>query len=146
MCITLHATLIEEHQIKNHRCVISMDNITDLVKTKKVIVDAILASFASFGYTAKDVKNLVTFVSDRGPNIRYGLQENGFDMLHCWDHLLINITGKMLEVPELQTMLKNVNQLCSYMKNTGLIARLPKSLKTFSKSRWNGACTTDGTY
>lgn len=39
MCITIHATLIEENRIKNYRRLISMDNITDLVKTKQVIVD-----------------------------------------------------------------------------------------------------------
>lgn len=140
MCITVHATLIEDDQIKNYRFVISMDNITALVKTKAVIVNAILSSFASYGYTAENVKNLVTFVSDRGPNIRYGLQRQGFDLLHCYAHLLNNLTENMLKVPELKTILQNANDLCLYMKRTGLNARLKKTMKTFSRSRWNGAC------
>lgn len=104
-------------------------------------MDAILKSFAFYGYSLDDVTKLVTFVSDRGPNIRYGLQERGFDLLHCYCHLLNNLTGRMLGIPELQTMLRDANQLCSYIKNTGLNVRLKKTLKTFSKTRWNGACT-----
>lgn len=136
MCITIHATLIEANQIKNYRALMSMECITELVKTKKVIIDAILDSFASYDYSAEDVKKHVTFVSDRGPNIRYGLQDGGFNMLHCYDHMFDNHTGRMLKLPDLQMILNNCNQLCSYMKNTGLNSRLKITLKTWSKSRW----------
>lgn len=140
MCITIHATLIENRQIKNYRYVISMDAITALVKTKKVIADAVLKVFASYGYSEDDVRIFVTFICDRGANIKYGLLERGFTVIHCYSHLLNNLTGKMLTLPEVKTILKNASKLCSYMKKTGLNSRLNVSLKTYSKTRWNGAC------
>lgn len=119
MCITIHVTLIEEHRMKSYRYVISMDVITELVKTKQVIIGTILKSFAAYDYSAEDVKKFVTFVSDRGPNIRYGLKDRGFDHNHCWSHLLNNLSGKMLMVPAVAEMIRDSNRLCSYMKNTG---------------------------
>lgn len=144
MCITVHATLMEESQIQNYRFVVCMECITELVKTKKVIVDAILNCFESYGYSEEDVTKFVTFVSDRGPNIRYGLEERGYILLHCYAHMLNNLTAKMLNLPELQTILNNCNQLCAYMKNTGLNSRLKTTLKAWSRSRWNGVCIMMG--
>lgn len=140
MSITIHATLMEANQIKNYRFIISMQCITELVKTKKVIVDAILDCFDSYGYSKDDVMKCVTFVSDRGPNIRYGLQERGFTLLHCYAHMLNNLTEKMLSLPVALKILNECNALCGYMKNTGLNSRLKTTLKAWSRSRWNGAC------
>lgn len=144
LCITIHGSLIEKGQIKTYRYVISMDILTDLVKTKEVIMAAIFRSFARYGYSENDVARYVTFISDRGPNIRYGLIKYGLDHLYCYMHMLNNISGKMLSVPDVKQMINNGSELCAYMKNTGLNSRLPKTLKLFSPSRFNGVCIMFG--
>lgn len=75
ICIVVHAKIATELEIKKYSFVLHTDIITDLVKTKQVIVQRIVDVFGEYGLNAHDVKKFITFVTDRGSNFKYGLKD-----------------------------------------------------------------------
>lgn len=139
ICITVHVNTVGVKSIKNNRLVIHLDQITELVKSKRVITGYICEVFKNYGFTEDDIRKYVIFVTDRGGNIRYGLRSIGFKRLNCYAHLLYNLVKAMLCVDEVKVIVENASKLSSYVKRTGLNFHLKTSLKSFSKTRWNYA-------
>lgn len=139
ICITIHASVEEFNRIKQYKYVIYMKSIPEMVKTKGVIRSHFLKGFSEYGFNEEDVKAHVTILSDRGPNVLFGL--NDFDRLNCYAHLVNNLVQAMIKVAEITEIAKNVSALTSYLKNTGLHLRLGVTLKPFSKTRWNSVYT-----
>lgn len=105
--------------------------------TGKVLTDHILEIFKEYDLTEDQVKQHVTFLSDRGANIRYGLIREGFVRLTCYAHIVHNLVMHMLEDPCLQEIIKLCTRLCSYVKNSGLNSQLKTSLKLYTPTRWS---------
>lgn len=63
ICVVVHTRIATELRIKKYNFVLHTNIITDLVKTKKVIVDRIVDVFAEYGFNAADVKQFVTFTT-----------------------------------------------------------------------------------
>lgn len=103
----------------------------------KVLVDHILKILMEYGFTENEVKEHFIFLSDRGPNIKYGLINAGFIRLTCYAHLIHNLVTHMLDHTRVKEMIKKCCALSSYIKNSGLNKKLNTSLKTFTATRWN---------
>lgn len=90
-----------------------------------------------YDLTSDEVKTKVKFVSDRGPDIKYGLIRNGYKRLTCYAHIIHNLVSKMLTEKRVHEIVEKCAKLSSYVKNTGLNKRLKTSLKRYTKTRWN---------
>lgn len=102
-----------------------------------MLVDHILEVFEEYGVPKEQVKERVYFVSDRGPNIKYGLLRNGFKRITCYAHMIHNLVSAMLDQPQVKEIIKNCSKLAAYVKNGGLNAKLKTSLKIYVSTRWN---------
>lgn len=90
-----------------------------------------------YGLNSTEVKQRVKFVSDRGPDIKYGLLRNGYKRLTCYAHIIHNLVSKMLTETKINEIILKCSQLSSYVKNTGLNKHLKISLKRYTSTRWN---------
>lgn len=90
-----------------------------------------------YGLNSTEVKQRVKFVSDRGPDIKYGLLRNGYKRLTCYAHIIHNLVSKMLTETKMNEIILKCSQLSSYVKNTGLNKHLKISLKRYTSTRWN---------
>lgn len=120
MCVVVHVKIATELEIKKYSFVIHTNIITDLVKSKKVIVGRLVDVFRLYGLNIDEIKKFVTFVSDRGSNFRYGIRGAGFERLTCYTHLLHNLVTTMLGHEAVADLIKNAASLTSYIKNQGL--------------------------
>lgn len=93
--------------------------------------------FSEYGIESEEVKSKVRFVSDRGPDIKYGLIRNGYKRLTCYAHILHNLVSKMLSEPKVISIVDKCAKLSSFVKNTGLNKHLTPSLKRHTSTRWN---------
>lgn len=97
--------------------------------------------FKEYNFTESEVKQHVIFLSDRGPNIRYGLIRAGFVRLTCYAHIIHNLIMCMMEEQAVKDILTLCSRLCSYVKNCGLNSQLKTSLKLYTTTRWNSIYT-----
>lgn len=84
-----------------------------------------------------DVLDYVIILSDRGPNIRYGLIKAGFIRLTCYAHIIHNLVTAMLQQSRVGNIIKLSSKLSAYMRNSGLNSKLRTSLKNYTCTRWN---------
>lgn len=137
MCITVHINTVELNGIRRHRYIIHLDEITEFVKSKQVLIHHICKIFAQYGFSEEDIRKFCIFLSDRGPNVRYGLEGFGLIRLNCYAHLINNLVKFMLEDPTVKSIIQSASTLASYLKNAGLNQHLKSTVKTYSKTRWN---------
>lgn len=97
--------------------------------------------FSEYGFEEAEVKEKVIFLSDRGPNIKYGLIHAGFIRLNCYAHLIHNLVSHMLTEETVKATISACAKLSAYFKNTGLNNRLHTTLKLYSTTRWNSVFT-----
>lgn len=90
-----------------------------------------------YGISEKDVKENVVFLSDRGPNIKYGLINAGFKRITCYAHLIHNLLTHILEEKTVKQIISQTSTLSSYFKNSGMNTELKVSLKKHTATRWN---------
>lgn len=91
--------------------------------------------FEEYGLSEEQVKTHVVFVSDRGPDIKYDLLNNGFQRVTCYAHIIHNLVTKMLSKQTVKEIVDKCVALSSYVKNAGLNQHLPKSLKKCISTR-----------
>lgn len=103
----------------------------------KVIVTRLIDIFKEYGLSEGEIKRHVIFLSDRGPNVRYGLTKAGFIRLTCYAHMIHNLVSYMLDEKSVQVLIKQSTCLSSYVKNSGLNKELKMGLKLYTKTRWN---------
>lgn len=84
-----------------------------------------------------EIKEHVIFISDRGPNIKYGLIREGFTRLTCYSHIIHNLVSFILTEQKVKQIVQQCAVLSSYIKNTGLNKQLKPSLKRYTATRWN---------
>lgn len=80
----------------------------------------------------------MTFVTDRGSNFKYGLKSAGFDRRSCLAHLVHNLIEHMLSKGRAHEIIVTAAKVTAIVKNSNINSQLPKSIKSFSKTRWNG--------
>lgn len=114
-----------------------MFNNISLIKLGNVLIEHILEIFKDYGLTNDEVKEHVHFVSDRGPDIKYGLIRNGFKRITCYAHIIHNLVSKMLTQTQVMKIVEKCAELSSYVKNTGLNKFFNPTFKRYTKTRWN---------
>lgn len=103
----------------------------------EVLVNRIPEVFKEYGFDEDEVKKKVYFVTDRGPNIKYGLINAGFKRITCYAHIIHNLVSAMLAEPTVKDIVQAANTLSCYVKNCGMNTQLKKSLKRYTTTRWN---------
>lgn len=141
ICLVAHCNIVTEKGIERHCLTLYVDQITELIKSKKVVVDYILNVLREYGFSKEDVKQFVTFVTDRGSNFKYGLISAGFDRLNCYGHLIHNLSKSMLNGGKVKEIMRTAAKVAAIVKNSNINSQITKSIKTFSSTRWNGAYT-----
>lgn len=96
--------------------------------------------FKNYGVTADEVKEHIVFISDRGPNIKYGLKNAGYIRLTCYAHIIHNLVCAMFKEPDVKAMIAQCSELTSYVKNQGMNRNFNPSLKLYTTTRWNSVC------
>lgn len=91
ICLVAHCNTIGQKGIESHRFILYTNQITELVKNKEVIVKYILSVLSDYGFEIDEVKEFITFVTDRGGNFKYGLTSSGFQRHNCYAHLIHNL-------------------------------------------------------
>lgn len=138
ICLVAHVNLINSIGIERKRYMLHCNEMTEVVKTKQVILSHILNVMNDYGFDEEQTRSYVTFVTDRGSNFKYGLTTNGFDRHECINHLIHNLVKAMLHESPICDIIKKAMKLTAYVKNTNINARLSKALKQFVATRWNG--------
>lgn len=141
ICLVAHCNIITENGIEKHRFTLYVDQITELIKTKEVIVKYILKVLGEYGFSEEEVKQFVTFVTDRGSNFKYGLISAGFSRHNCYAHLIHNLIKAMLTPARVKEITKTAAKITAFVKNSNINSQMKNTIKSFSKTRWNGAQT-----
>lgn len=77
----------------------------------------------------------ITFITDRGSNIRKAL--NDVQRLNCFSHFLNNIVKAACKIDVVKSVIDNCKSLVRYFKITGLNNRLPTALISGCETRFN---------
>ena len=132
--INLNAHFIDEKGLQERTlCVKSLE---ELEKSGVNILVEISNILTEFG--VEDLQN-VTFVTDRGSNIKSALKD--YDRLDCAAHIINNIVLKMMKDSSdlhLQLTLKEARSVVKYVKKSEIQSMLETTLKAESPTRWNG--------
>lgn len=123
--------------ITHKKYTLQINKISELVKSKEVVMKYFYESLQLYGLSIQDVKKYVIVVHDRGGNIRYGMLDDEIPQILCYCHLINNLVGKMIQYEEAKSIVSAASELTAYMKNCGLCVRLAKTLKTYCHTRWN---------
>lgn len=139
ICLVAHCNIITDKGIERHRFNLHTDRITELVKSKQVIVKYILEVLGEYGFNEAQVKEFITFVTDRGTNFKYGLLSNGYVRHNCYCHLINNLVKYMAKnSSHAKSIVENAAKVTAYVKKSSVNHQLEKTLKSFSRTRWNG--------
>lgn len=140
ICIIAHCNIVtEEHGIERQKYVLYVNEITEAIKSKEVIVKYLLDVLKDYGFNEEEVREFVTFVTDRGSNFKYGLTSKKFKRFNCYTHLIHNLVKSMFRDSRVNTIKKTASKIVSFVKKTSMNSQLKTTLKKFSSTRWNGA-------
>lgn len=135
--ILLLAYTDESGRILRKKYTLNVDEVTEPVKSKQVLAEHLYRVLAKYGLTPDEIRKII-FIADRGGNIKYMLKDENILQVYCFAHILNNIVEHMLQDSQIQDLVNCASSLTSYMKCGNLCKELLTSLKTFSRSRWNG--------
>lgn len=142
ICLVAHCNTITEKGIERHSYNLYCGQITELVKTKEVIVGHILNVLHDYGFSEDEVSEFVTFVTDRGSNFKYGLISAGYSRHSCYAHLIHNLIKAMMKKKSrVYEIVETAAKVTALVKNSNINSQLPKTIKSFSRTRWNGVYT-----
>lgn len=139
--LTITSSYIEEilHKWKLKTNVISTTKFPDTSKTGENILLEIQEQMSMLDIT--DLKN-ITFVTDQGSNIKKALEN--YKRLSCLAHCLntslrhtLDETFLNEEVPDVFFSIQSARRIVGYMKRSGLVVHLEKTLKQDIETRWN---------
>lgn len=128
---------VKDGIIKHKKYTMHLNEVEELTKTKEVVMKHLFIVLESYGLSKSEAKTMAIFVSDRGGNIKYGLRDLNLEQIFCYIHMINNIVCAMTKVDGLKDMIKIASELVSYLKKTGLSARLDSTVKLHCNTRWN---------
>lgn len=124
-------------QIKTKKYTLAVDNMSELVKTKKVIANHLFDTLSAYKISKQVAISDLKMIHDRGSNVKFGLRDEHLIQIYCYCHILNNIVSELLKQDEVKKIIAAASDLASYVKNGGLCKHLNSTLKTYSKTRWN---------
>lgn len=135
--ITAKLNIFENDSIIQKEYIIHLNEIKYASKKAENIEKEINEIFTIFDITQAQMREYITFITDRGGNIRNALSAG--ERYNCFAHLLNNIVDTMCQVPIVREMITNAAALVRYMKKSGLSndKKLKRALQSFIETRWN---------
>lgn len=118
-----------------------VNSMEELKKTKVVVTTHFFNVMNAYGISKAEAIAMITVGSDRGGDVRYGIQDEGITQIFCYGHIINNIVAAMHKVPELKEMISSASELASYLSNSNLSDLLDTTVKNFVPTRWNSVQT-----
>lgn len=78
ICLVAHCNVLTDNGIEKHRFTLHVNEITEIVKNKEVIIKYLNTVLGEYGLSEDDIRKFVLFVTDRGSNYKYGLLSNNY--------------------------------------------------------------------
>lgn len=75
----------------------------------KVLVRHIVEIFQEYDLSDFDVKSNIIFLSDRGPNIKWGLISSVYHRLTCYAHIIHNLISAMINEEKVKSIVDKWN-------------------------------------
>lgn len=137
LSITAHLNLFQNEKIVPKMYLINMNAMDDEPKTGTAIFTEMKKIFQKFGLTSDEIIDKITFITDRGGNMRTALTD--CVRLNCYAHIINNIVQKMCKLDYVYGLITKAASLVRYMKITGLNGneQLISSLKSYCETRFN---------
>lgn len=135
--IAVLAFIDKNNKIVCKKYTLSVNEMPELVKTKKVVANHFYTVLDTYGMKKEEVKANVTAIHDRGGNIRYGIKDEGITQVLCYAHLINNLLGAMIKGDLAKKNIAAASSLTSYLKRTGLSNKLESTAKLNCPTRWN---------
>lgn len=137
LCITAHLNLFQDEKIVPKMYLINMNAMDDEPKKGTAIFAEMTKIFQKFGLTSDEIIDKITFITDRGGNMKAGLTD--CVRLNCYAHIINNIVQKMCKLDHVNGLITKAASLVRYMKITGLNdnEQLVSSLKSYCETRFN---------
>lgn len=141
--LTITSSYIEEcedkWELRNN--VLLTTKFPEVTKTGANILTEIYEQMAELDITPTQLQN-VTFVTDQGPNIKKALENHKRCpcIMHCINTVLRHtLNEKFLsdEIPDVFHSIQTARKVVGFMKRSGLVTRLEKSLLPDIETRWN---------
>lgn len=90
---TVHLNIFKDGKITPKVYIINMNTIDDEIKDGQAVLNEITDIFQKYGITYQEMVEKVTFVTDRGGNIKSALSE--CELINCYAHFINNIVHCM---------------------------------------------------
>lgn len=133
-----HICTLGSDAIVRNSFVFHLGNIDEMVKTNQVLYNEKVAVFESFDISESTANERVKWVTDRGENVRIAYSKEDSVRFNCLAHVINNIVEDMCKkTDEAKKIIANASSLVTYMKRSGLNARLKKTLMSHVETRWN---------
>lgn len=136
VCLTAHFYLLEDGKPCLKNFVIHMNVMEELSKTAanlKIYIENVLIKYRL------DLNENVTFVHDRGSNIKSALST--YKQIFCFAHMINNLVRKMCQNDFIKTLIENSSKLVQYCKKSGLLDMIAKdggtTLQSHCPTRFN---------
>lgn len=135
--ITAKLNIFENDCIIQKEHVIHLNELKYAKKNADNIEQEIDKIFAEYDITKDQIRENITWTTDRGWNIRNALSAGV--RYNCFAHMSNNIVDTMCQIPVIKQMISNAASLVRYMKKSGLSndERLQRALQSFIETRWN---------
>lgn len=137
LALTLHFFTIEESTIILEAHTVDLREINAPSVTGSIIKQAILDIFLEYGVIEEAVEENVCIVTDRGSNMLVAV--SSFESEVCLAHLLNNVVGQMIKLPEVKDIVTKASALVRYMKKSHAGSQMNSKLKSFPDTRFNYA-------
>lgn len=115
--MTAHLNLFEKDKIVPKIFILNMDSIDEDKKTASVVSTEIIRIFSEFGISEDEMKEKITFVTDRGGNMRNALTD--CKRINCFAHIINNIVHHMCTFKDIKDIISRSAALVRYIKITG---------------------------
>lgn len=128
---------IEGEEIHKRRYVINLDLMNYDKKTNEEVRQDLIRVMSKFDLTEKDMIENITWITDRGGNIRVALEK--CERLNCFAHLINNLVEYMCKkITYVKDLVSNAASLVRYLKKSGLsLKEIRNSLQSYCETRWN---------
>lgn len=135
--IVAKLNIIEENEIHQREYVLNLDTVKCDKKTGEEIRRELIRVLAKFDLTEKHMIENITWITDRGGNIRVALED--CERLNCFAHLINNLVEHMCKkIEPVNTLITNAASLVRYLKKSGLsIQDFKTALQSYCETRWN---------
>lgn len=134
MGITAKLNIFDGENVIQKEITVHLVQIKSIRKTGAIIRIEINKVFEEFEISDQQIRENITWITDRGGNIRVALED--CERLNCFAHLINNIVETMCK-ETIKDFVTAGASLVRYLKKSGLCNELAESLRSYCETRWN---------